>query len=502
MWPQPARSICETQVFPRHVMMMTRGTQGDVQPFVALARGLAETFGWLVTIVTELAFRDFIKSNSNVRNGAIRFRPSGGDTGMVISSGISKWAIQLQSGFAQATMLALAEAEFFPSEPLLYYWAQTMKPNLIIYSFTLCSLAILIGESIGIPILGFILQPTCIPSKEYPPVISLETHDLPNVIHNSPLLGGLLGRVEQAMTTHGAQRLFKGLAEMGFLGSSNLTELRTKRNLGNMGWQNSFEALVQLNLPIIVPINEAAFGGKPRDWHQKACFTEFISLSQGLLPQLPESLSNFIENSKNARSPLVAMGFSSMPISREKILAIAIRLVEANYHPSVIALVGEKRSSDVQDPEILEKSEEYKNQGRLYECPGAPYGRLFPEMDCLILHGGLGATSEALRAGVPTIVTGILLMDQRFWGARIWNLGIGPKPVHIQYFPECCVELVGKVLDEKNGYKKMALQRSREFTPKGASDGVDVNVKAVQTLSQSLGPPSVQYRSILPFFLK
>eukprot|EP01126_Amoeba_proteus_P066698 TRINITY_DN9707_c0_g1_i1.p1 TRINITY_DN9707_c0_g1~~TRINITY_DN9707_c0_g1_i1.p1 ORF type:complete len:483 (-),score=97.81 TRINITY_DN9707_c0_g1_i1:481-1854(-) len=155
MWPQPARSICETQVFPRHVMMMTRGTQGDVQPFVALARGLAETFGWLVTIVTELAFRDFIKSNSNVRNGAIRFRPSGGDTGMVISSGISKWAIQLQSGFAQATMLALAEAEFFPSEPLLYYWAQTMKPNLIIYSFTLCSLAILIGESIGIPILGF-----------------------------------------------------------------------------------------------------------------------------------------------------------------------------------------------------------------------------------------------------------------------------------------------------------------------------------------------------------
>ena len=30
------------------VFMMTRGTRGDVQPFVALARGLAEELGWLV----------------------------------------------------------------------------------------------------------------------------------------------------------------------------------------------------------------------------------------------------------------------------------------------------------------------------------------------------------------------------------------------------------------------------------------------------------------------
>ena len=31
------------------VFMMTRGTRGDVQPFVALARGLAEELGWLAT---------------------------------------------------------------------------------------------------------------------------------------------------------------------------------------------------------------------------------------------------------------------------------------------------------------------------------------------------------------------------------------------------------------------------------------------------------------------
>jgi hypothetical protein len=27
---------CDTQKYPKHVMMITRGTQGDVQPFVGM----------------------------------------------------------------------------------------------------------------------------------------------------------------------------------------------------------------------------------------------------------------------------------------------------------------------------------------------------------------------------------------------------------------------------------------------------------------------------------
>jgi hypothetical protein len=46
------------QTYPKHVMMMTRGTRGDVQPFIALARGLAQLHGWLVTIVTEMNMKE------------------------------------------------------------------------------------------------------------------------------------------------------------------------------------------------------------------------------------------------------------------------------------------------------------------------------------------------------------------------------------------------------------------------------------------------------------
>jgi hypothetical protein len=52
--------------YEKHVMMTTRGTRGDVQPFLALARGLAEKYGFLVTIMTELHYMDFVRSNSQV----------------------------------------------------------------------------------------------------------------------------------------------------------------------------------------------------------------------------------------------------------------------------------------------------------------------------------------------------------------------------------------------------------------------------------------------------
>jgi hypothetical protein len=105
-------------------------------------------------------------------------------------------------------------------------------------------------------------------------------------------------------------------------------------------------------------------------------------------------------------------------------------------------------------------------QGFIFEAKGADYGKLFPLVDCNIVHGGLGTTAEAsaaqqplsllpcflafllprsllsvclhdvfittqatltlppppplplqaVRAGVPCMVTGVLLMDQRFWG--------------------------------------------------------------------------------------
>merc|ERR1719434_216128 len=87
-WPQG----CAQKMFPKHIFMMTRGTRGDVQPFVALARGLAELHGYLVTICTELRWKSFVLRNSKTTNGNIMFRPSGGDTEKYMGTYIARWA--------------------------------------------------------------------------------------------------------------------------------------------------------------------------------------------------------------------------------------------------------------------------------------------------------------------------------------------------------------------------------------------------------------------------
>jgi len=60
---------------------------------------------------------------------------------------------------------------------------------------------------------------------------------------------------------------------------------------------------------------------------------------------------------------------------------------------------------------------------------GEPFGALFPVLDFAIMHGGLGVTSEALVAGLPVITSGIQLLDQRWWGARMKELGCGSPGV-------------------------------------------------------------------------
>ena len=46
----------------------------------------------------------------------------------------------------------------------------------------------------------------------------------------------------------------------------------------------------------------------------------------------------------------------------------------------------------------------------------------------VVHHGGSGATSAGLRAGVPSIVVAFMA-DQPFWGRRIFELGCGPRPI-------------------------------------------------------------------------
>eukprot|EP00997_Jenningsia_sp_PLL12_P006415 NODE_295_length_1952_cov_59.615344_g246_i0.p2 GENE.NODE_295_length_1952_cov_59.615344_g246_i0~~NODE_295_length_1952_cov_59.615344_g246_i0.p2 ORF type:complete len:493 (-),score=139.37 NODE_295_length_1952_cov_59.615344_g246_i0:131-1609(-) len=471
-WPRPQPSVYEG--YPFHALIVTRGTRGDVQPFIALARGLAEMKGWMVTICTEMSFKEFVKQNANVQRGCIRFRPSGGNTAARIDTRLAKWAMQSKSELMQATMLARSEAEFFDSEPALMHWAAMMRPQVIIFGFTMASLAHMASEYLRIPILGFVLQPTCLPSETYPAIVPIDTHFLPG-----------LDRLEALSTSHEVQKALKGLMESNPL-QETLNTKRRRWGLDPLQHGSIWEVLQYTNIPIVVPIQEQCFGGKPRDWGPRTMLTDFIFLRKGGVPKLEDRVERFLSNAKAAGRPVVVMAFSSMPVSRSDIMEIACTIAtKARSRPCVMALVGSQGDEHLGKSHTT-KINKLKDEGSLLEEKGAPFGELFPRVDFVIIHGGLGTTAEALRAGIPCMATGVLLMDQRFWGRRIAELNVGPEPVHIHSFLQHCVPICDQALNKHGVWATEARGLAARIQGK-SEDGVKENVDAiVELLSRSI----------------
>jgi sterol 3beta-glucosyltransferase len=65
---------------------------------------------------------------------------------------------------------------------------------------------------------------------------------------------------------------------------------------------------------------------------------------------------------------------------------------------------------------------------RVFAIDAVPFDWLWPQRAAVVHHGGSGATSAGLRAGVPSIVVAFMA-DQPFWGRRIFELGCGPRPI-------------------------------------------------------------------------
>ena len=93
-WPVPLSLPPGVESCSRHIFMMSRGTRGDVQPFVALARGMASLLGWRITICTELNWKGFVLGKcADVGDGVVSFLPSGGDTELQTSGWLEQMAM-------------------------------------------------------------------------------------------------------------------------------------------------------------------------------------------------------------------------------------------------------------------------------------------------------------------------------------------------------------------------------------------------------------------------
>jgi sterol 3beta-glucosyltransferase len=113
----------------------------------------------------------------------------------------------------------------------------------------------------------------------------------------------------------------------------------------------------------------------------------------------------------------------------------------------------------------------------VYPAGSIPHGWLFDQVIAVVHHGGFGTTAAGLRSGVPSIVIPHII-DQYYWGQRVFELGVGPKYVSRgKLDAEMLAERIRQAVNDK-GMRMKAAQLG--FAIRGEPDGVGEAVNILE----------------------
>jgi sterol 3beta-glucosyltransferase len=157
----------------------------------------------------------------------------------------------------------------------------------------------------------------------------------------------------------------------------------------------------------------AAVAPPPPDWGSWIHVTGYWFLDRPTDWSPPPELAAFLEHGP---PPVYVGGFGTMTNGdpREMAQTVARALVSSGQRAVVLRGWGGLPASEL-PPEML-------------AVDWVPFDWLFPRMAAVVHHGGAGTTAAGLRAGVPTVVVPFFL-DQFLWGRRVFELGVGPRPI-------------------------------------------------------------------------
>jgi sterol 3beta-glucosyltransferase len=115
----------------------------------------------------------------------------------------------------------------------------------------------------------------------------------------------------------------------------------------------------------------------------------------------------------------------------------------------------------------------------VYPAGSLPHAWLFDQVSAVIHHGGFGTTAAVLRSGVPGIVVPHII-DQFYWGQRVFELGVGPKHIpRSQLGPEKLAQAIAQTQSDPGlRARAAALGECIRTEP----DGVTAAVKLIENL--------------------
>lgn len=360
-----------------HVTLLTYGSRGDVEPFVALGEGLLRA-GYEVRLAAPDALSSLVSSHDMAFVG-LPGEPDQLIEGLVEAAGTG-WPGMVRA--ASRYVLPLAAEAFEAAD------RACEDTEGIVHSFLLTVAGHEIALKRGIPDISAQLFPIFCGTSEFPAV----------VFPDQPL-----GRLYRKLTHVVVNQTFWQASRIlyGWIRRSNPRLPRLTGWPFDRGNDRSPPVLYAFS-PRVVP--------RPGDWPDEAHVTGYWFSEDGADWEPPEELVRFLE----AGPPPVGIGFgSTVTEDRERLSAVVLEALSLSGQRGVIAGRGLHAEAPAAD---------------VFHIDHVPYRWLFPRAAAVIHHGGAGTTAKGLRAGIPNIVVPFT-SDQPFWGRRVHDLGAGPRPV-------------------------------------------------------------------------
>ena len=368
--------------------IVTAGSRGDVQPYVALGLGLRRA-GHQVRVATHENFRAFVTGHG------LDFVPVRGDPQAILrGAAADAW---LASGRHRNMLRFVGEmrrvAKPLVEQMLADFWHACQGADVVLFSVVGLA-AWQVAERLGVPRAAAFLQPltrtrafptaglpAALPLGRFGAAFNWATH----VVAEQLMWQPVRGRVNRWRSTT------LGLAPLPIAGPLRVMERQ--------------------RVPILYGFSPSVLP-KPADWGDWVDVTGYWFLPPPATWHPPADLEAFIA----AGSPPVYVGFGSMtPTNAARLTATALEALErAGQRGVLLRGWGALGEGDLPAWALA--------------VDDVPHEWLFPRMAAVVHHGGAGTTGAGLRAGVPSVLTP-LGFDQPFWGRRVAALGVGPEPV-------------------------------------------------------------------------
>ena len=350
-----------------NILIPTIGSRGDVQPFIALAQALARA-GHSITLASHPVMQTLVASHG------VTFAPIGPDIDLAQEvAAILQRSPNIAFGLMRAMRFSFDLLEQSHQDIL----ALCQQASLVVVSAQSAA-GKNEAEQLQLPYLSVSFVPWGIP------------WDDPDRPLYKRALYGAFNRLVALITTRPLNRMRKrqGLPPVGPEGFAsprlNLVPVSSAVYPANLLWEPSHHIVGYW------------YADEPGSW------------------QPPADLLAFLEDGE----PPLLISLGAMSLGREDALQSASLFVEALRQTGLRAVIqGWQPALEQLDlpPEI-------------FAAGSLPHSWLLPSCAGLVHHGGFGTTSAGLRAGIPALIIPHLV-DQFYWGQRVFELGAGPQPI-------------------------------------------------------------------------